>query len=577
MLYFDIEADNLAEVTTKKKGKWWVVQPEVSQVWCMVVVDMETNDEKLYVGEEEIRNGVERLARSSCVVGHNVCFYDIPVLHRLFGLPLDTMFVDTCIVSKLMHPILEDSPITAHSLEAWGKYLQCAKGNYSDWSKYTDEMGRYCIQDCRVGVKIYEKQLKWIQENKALCKMEHEVSRILARQQENGFRIDEDAIDALDYELTCEICSLEDHLQAVFPPITTERWSEKTGKRLKDSVEIFNPGSTHHIASRFNSKYGWCAPITEKGNPKVDKEVISSLTYPEAKDIARIKLLTTERNYLQDYQRRLPYTRDGKLHASTDPQRAVTGRMGSSQPNLQNVNREGRVRSLFIPRDGWSLVGVDASGLEARMLAHFLYPFDNGAYARLVLTGDIHANTMKVVGIKDRNVAKTFMYAVHYGAKERKITMVLGVSWDEAGKAIKKYKRGIVGLEELINNLEVEHRSYMRTHSTRCGRIKLIDGRLVGSRKLSSVLNTLCQGCGAVIMKRAQIILDDILTKEFGIERWAWCATVHDEFQIECEPAIAEEVSLAGQRAIKEAGEFYATNIPLAAEGSVGENWGETH
>jgi len=80
MLYFDIEANNLAEVTTKKKGKQWVVQPEVSQVWCMVLVDMETNDEKLYVGEEEIRNGVERLARSSFVVGHNVCFYDIPVL-----------------------------------------------------------------------------------------------------------------------------------------------------------------------------------------------------------------------------------------------------------------------------------------------------------------------------------------------------------------------------------------------------------------------------------------------------------------------------------------------------------------
>ena len=561
-LVFDIEANGLTEVTIDKK-----VNDEVSKVWCLVAKDINTGEVFTY-RPEEIEDGVNLLRRADTIIGHNIIMYDIPVLERFYG-KIDTNVIDTLIVSRIMYPDIRNHPLGNNSLKSWGMHLNCYKQDYEQgFGYFCEEMLEYCIQDVHVSEAIYNKQKEFISDNNLTVRLEHKITTILAQQIENGMGFDLGSAEKLEQEILMERADIEDSLCQTFQPIVTERWSDKTGKRLKDKVEHFNPNSRQQIAQRLGTKYGWQAPLTDKGNPKVDEAVLKKLQFPEAKLLCRSFEITKLHGMLSDWITRASASRDGRIHGSINPQGAVTGRMTASQPNLQQVSGDPRARALFIPRDGWVQVGIDASGLEARLLANRMAAWDNGEYGKLVVNGDIHTHNQRQAGLEKRDDAKTFFYALIYGAGNEKIGKIIGKGLN-AGSALKKrFLDNMPALKKLIEKCEFQ--------VAKKGTVTLLDEREVPCRSKHSSLNVQIQGDGAVLMKVALAYLYQDLTKRFN-NKFSLMATVHDEWQIECAPDIADQVGEAGVKAIRQAGKYLDCVVPMDGEYRIGKNWSECH
>jgi DNA polymerase I-like protein with 3'-5' exonuclease and polymerase domains len=223
-------------------------------------------------------------------------------------------------------------------------------------------------------------------------------------------------------------------------------------------------------------------------------------------------------------------------------------------------------RELFTPSLGYVLVGCDASGLEARCLAHYIYNYTGGKeYVDLILNGDIHTYNQKNLGLSNRNLAKTILYAVLYGASARRVMEILDCSMTEAKNVLDKFYKVLPFLQEIKEDIycKIEDNGY----------IKAIDKRILTIRSAHSSLNALIQSCGAIIMKKALTILWDKLKDKDAFV----IANIHDEFQIEAKPNIADEVGKLAVESIKEAGEHFKLRVPLGAEYRVGKNWAETH
>jgi DNA polymerase I-like protein with 3'-5' exonuclease and polymerase domains len=347
--------------------------------------------------------------------------------------------------------------------------------------------------------------------------------------------------------------------------LVEERWSEKTGRRLKDKVTIFNPGSRKQIAQRLGDKYGWRPPITEKGNPKVDEAVLRELKFPEAETLIRYFDITKLQGQVSDWIKRATHSRDGRIHGMVNPQGTVTGRMTASQPNLQQVSGDKRARALFIPSAKNVQVGIDASGLEARMLASRMAKYDQGAYAKIILEGDIHSENQHAAGLPTRNDAKTFFYGFLYGAGNEKIGKIIGKNANAGAALKKKFLSRLPALRKVIEDV--------KAHVDKTGKVKLLDGRLVPCRSQHAALNVQLQGDGAIVMKLAQVLFERKI-KDMPVK---FMATVHDEWQLECPPEIAEEVGKLGVQALLEAGEKLDCKMPIDGEYQIGKDWSECH
>lgn len=563
-LVFDIEANGLSEVTISKAPT-----PEVTQVWCIVAMDVNTR-QKYQFGPDRIEDGVALLRRADKLIGHNIVMYDIPVLERFYG-AIDTELHDTLIISRLMYPDFSKHPLKGNSLASWGKHLGVAKGDYEEgFDSYCLDMLEYCKQDVEVSTAIYEAQLSFVEKNEKHIKLEHMVATIISKQIENGMGFNIDKAEVLEQELLMEKASIEDHLCQEFLPIVEERWSDKTGKRLKDRVEHFNPNSRQQIAKRLNVKYGWDAPLTEKGNPKVDEAVLKKLSYPEAKLLCRSFEITKLYGMLSDWITRSNCSRDGRIHGSINTQGAVTGRMTASQPNLQQVSGDPRARALFRPKDTWVQVGIDASGLEARLLANRMAKWDDGAYGELVLNGDIHTHNQQQAGLAKRDDAKTFFYALIYGAGNQKIGTIINKGIGAGAALKKKFLDNMPALKKLIESCEFQ--------VAKKGTLTLLSGREVPCRSKHSSLNVQIQGDGAMIMKLAIVLFNRaIQTNPMLKDKVKFMATVHDEWQLECDASVADALGAAGVNSIINAGERLGCVVPMDGEYRVGSNWSECH
>lgn len=561
-LAFDIEANGLSEVVINKKG---VAVPEGDDIFCMCVEDVDTGETWEFL-RGDMQRGVGLLRTADLLIGHNIIMYDIPMLERYYG-HIKTKLFDTLIVSRLMYPDRQNHPMGSNSLKAWGEHFKFPKEEFHDFTQLTPEMVKYCKQDVAITVKIFHAEQEYAKKYMKSVKLEHKVARIISDQIVNGFGFDLDAATNLEADLLMEKVSIEDDLGQIFPPIIEERYSEKTGKRLKDKITIFNPGSRKQISERLKSKYNWKPSLTEKGNPKVDEAVLKKLPFAEAKELVRYFAITKLLSQVEDWVLRASTSRDSRIHGGVNTQGTVTGRMTASQPNLQQVSGDSRARALFVPKDSFVQVGIDASGLEARLLASRMARWDKGEFARQVLDEDIHVVNQKAAGLPDRDSAKTFFYALIYGAGDLKIGQIVKAG-PKRGKEIKKqYLDSMPALKQLLSNVEWQVQ--------RKGTITLLDGREVPCRAAHKALNVQLQGDGAMIMKVAQMLFDRSL-KPFRDEV-RFMATVHDEWQLECNPIISDIVGTLGCQAIKRAGEILSCQIEMDGEFRVGKNWSECH
>ena len=563
----------------------------------------------------ETEEALERLRLADVIVGHNIQEFDVRAIQRLYpDWKPEGVVRDTLVMSRMLWPDIQNEDwqvpgfprnlVGRQSLESWGVRLGIHKGNlgtFPNWDEFTPEMAEYCIQDVRVTQALWKKiEEESPPENPTV--LEHEFAAIVSQQERNGFAFDVNAARELHAELLTEKDRLREELQSRFPaqilkmktpsyyenPITGEKFNRKKDAPAKErhllvngelrTKEIpFNPGSRDQIANGLREKYGWSpTEFTAEGKAKVDESVLSALEYPEAKLMMRYLTVAKRLGQISDGSGAWIRTEEnGRIHGRVNPCGAVTGRCTHSRPNLAQVPRVGALwgeecRSLFTVPEGYVLLGVDASGLELRCLAHYTHPLDGGRYTGEILDGDIHEVNKEACGLSDRNDAKTFIYALCYGAGDEKIGSIVGGGRGEGRRMKSQFFRKMPALKKVQEG--IQHR--LKSQDFLTG----IDGRRLRIRSAHSALNTLLQSAGAIAMKAATCIIH----RKFRIQGWTTedvmqVGHIHDEIQFQVRKEIAEDVGKLSVLAIQEAGESLGFRCPLDGEYKIGKNWAETH
>ena len=546
-------------------------------IWCCGAVWKDLNGElreKLYIAPEtfgdQLDNAVSLrtlIDNADTIVFHNGIEFDIPKLSELWGItiPKDKV-VDTVLLSRLWNPSISGG----HSLRAWGLRFKDHKGDFEDFDGgYTEEMGEYCLQDTKLTLKLYEhlsSRLRVSNFSQDCIDLEHEVMYIVAQQVRNGFKLDVEKATELYQDLWSKMIKAQDELQRTFPPIVEERWSDKTGKRLKDKVTVFNPGSRKQIAERLLATGVVLTEKTEKGSWKIDEKVLQDVGTKESELILEYFLCEKRTGQIDQW---LNYvTEEGRVHGKVYTNAAVTGRMTHSSPNVAQVpscsapyGKE--CRECWTVDEGNKLVGIDASGLELRMLAHYMNDED---YTKEVVDGDIHTKNQEAAELPSRDTAKTFIYAFLYGAGAEKIGNIVGGGRGTGTNLKKKFLANTPALAQLITKVKSDAAG---------GSLVGLDGRKIRVRSEHAALNTLLQGAGAIVMKKALVIFVELL--ESNEIPYKIVANVHDEWQVETPEKYADDVGAFGVSAINTAGEQLNLNCPLTGEYHIGRDWSETH
>ena len=348
--------------------------------------------------------------------------------------------------------------------------------------------------------------------------------------------------------------------------------AEKTGKQVKDKVPGVNPSSRLHIADRLKEKYN-CQPaeFTPDCKPKLDDSVLSQLEYPEAKILCEHFLLDKRIAQLATgTQAWLKHEKNNKIHGTCNTNSTVTARASHSFPNMAQVPSVSvpfgkECRSLFTVPNGKKLVGIDISGLEVRMLAHFMSKYDNGEYTKVVLDGDIHTETQTLAGLDSRDLAKRFYYCFLYGGGVKRIAEVTGKKVGEASKIKKRFLNNLPALSKLIEQVQL---------AAERGHIVGLDKRQIKVRSAHAALNTLLQSAGALVCKQWLVEFDKLVKDIPETQQVVW---VHDEIQVECLDKDAETVGRLAVKAIECTGKHFQLRLPLTGEYKIGNNWSETH
>ena len=600
---------------------------ELDCVHCIVLRDVETGEVHSCADQDgylPLQRALDLVSKADQLVGHNLINFDMRALKKVYpGLTVrsDCDIVDTLILSRVLWPELE--PVDdqkfcyidkkyrgRHSLAAWGERLGVAKIKFKEeqkkdkkvtnvWAEWSKAMQTYCEGDTLVSLKLHEYFLT--QELDQRCyELEHEFAKVMALQEEFGFPFNERAAFALVNTLKARRAELDSQLQDVFPPIVEERISAKTGRPLKSKVTVFNPGSRPQTADRLRQLYPEITfEETEKGNPKVDDDVLEILgeKYPEAKVLAEYQLLKKILGQLADGKEAwLNHCRlygDGRIHGQVITNACISGRCSHRSPNMAQIPSVGHAfgaecRALFHAPDNWLLVGTDASGLELRALGAWLAHFDGGEYAKLVSTEsfDIHTYNAKLFGIfsgegdipkATRDLSKRLIYALLYGAGAKKVGSVIDISAAEQDQ----YEIGKRTIETFYKNLPAikKLKDKIDERITTKGYLIGIDGRHLQIRSRHSALNQLPESSGAISVKKATTILYNDLNQaglRWGID-YAFVAHVHDEIQALVKPEYVQVFKDMSIDSFRKSGEYFKLLCPFTGEAREGKNWMETH
>lgn len=567
-LYLDIE-------TNRKHDK----------IWCCYTWD-EKNGMVCHTKASTLTTLV---ASSDKVIGHNLIGFDRVVLNNCWGVRISSKkVIDTLILSRLYNPNLEGG----HSLEAWGTRLGNKKIDYPQvfFDTYSVNglldsnlncwdtpdfslLHSYCKQDVLLLVDIHKQLVSLLKDfSSKSIELEHDVAFIIQEQKEHGFKLDIQKAQGLLAMLQGKMVDIESQLQKVFPPIIQKRVSEKTGKPLKDKEIIFNPGSRQQIAERLSSIGVKFNKKTDKGNIIVDEKVLENIDKPEAKLLAEYLMLQKRVAQVGSWLEEVGANE--RVYGSVITNGAVTGRMTHSSPNMAQVPNAGspygkECRDLWTVDSGNVLVGIDASGLELRMLAHYM---KDEAYVKTVTEGsskdgtDVHTVNQKAAGLQTRDQAKTFIYALLYGAGPSKIGSIVGGNAEKGQQLITTFLKSTPSLQILRNKV---------TKFASKGFVPGLDGRKIWVRSEHSALNSLLQGAGAIVMKQALVLLKQKLIEQ-RIPH-GFCANVHDEWQIETRPEWADAVGKIALISIADTKDVLNLRCPLAGEYRVGYTWKDTH
>lgn len=618
--------------------------------------------------------GLRVLQRARRVYGHNIIGFDRPALAKLTGYEIPWEKVrDTLVIAGFRWTNLRETDpvlvrkgklppkfIGMHSLEAWGYRLGVLKDDFgtsgeTDWSTWSPEMQSYCEQDTAVNAAL----VHHIRRAGAIPNMsietEQELAEYLRHQEHNGWPVDMEKAIELQARLAHRRQELEEELKRIFgywfepetkhgkvvvhtPRVDNRKRGVAKGCPFtKVKLVHFNPASRQHIAKRLQKLYGWKpSTFTPGGQPEVSEETLKSLPQdlPGIPELVEYLLLTKRLGQLAEGKNAWLKLADNKragggvltgmqhIHGRVLQSGTITHRASHFLPNLAQVPRVGKpfgeeCRSLFTVPDGWVQIGADASGLELRMLSHYMAPYDGGAYGTTVVEGrnedgtDVHSVNRDALGLEGkegRDDAKTFIYAFLYGSGDLNLGQLIGCSRDEVD-SFKTNKKEWARAKKLLRDRDQPTDDYtvaclikggtlrgrflknipalssliedVKKAAKDRGWLKLIDGRRVPVRFQHAALNSLLQGSGSIVCKRWIVRFNRRLVSEFGPQGWGgkWAALgwIHDEVQLAVRPEIAPRVAQILIEEIRAVGVEFNLRVPLDGEAKIGRNWAETH
>ncbi len=574
-LVFDIETDDL----------------NATKVWC-IVAQNPVSGEVFKFPPDKLEEGYQFLQTADKLIGHNIIGFDIPLVEKFGNVDLsDKIVIDTLVLSRLFNPTRDGG----HSLETWGYKLGYPKIEFEDYLNYSEDMLTYCVRDVELNTKVLQELRKESRGFKKDCiDLEQGVAKIMKQQEQDGFAFDMQSALTLLAELREKKQQIEDEVHSTFKPkwVDTKQvtpYIKKDGnlsKRgmtdeeyqrcldtnnfnpfMRQTLQEFNLGSRKQIGE-YLIDFGWNPDrFTPTGQPIVDEKTLSKITHiHEAKLIADFLLLQKRIAQIDSWVEAV--RDDGRIHGFVIPNGTITGRMSHRNPNVAQVpsvhSPYGKeCRACWTVPEGHKLVGVDASGLELRMLAHYM---DDKEYINEIINGDIHTTNQNFAGLKSRDQAKTFIYALVYGAGDEKIGSIIKGSRAEGKRLRERFLSSLPTYRTLKERVD---RAASKNY------LKGLDGRKLYIRNKHAALNTLLQGAGAILMKKALVDLDNVL--KLNAIDYRFVANIHDEWQIEVKESQADFVGETAVKSIIEAGEHFNLRCPMDGEYKVGGNWSDTH
>ena len=412
-------------------------------------------------------------------------------------------------------------------------------------------------------------------------RLEHRVAEILTEQEINGWTFDEQKSFQLESHLRREMEELTEVLRkewtfvggALFTPKRDNSTQGYIAGAEFQRLKEFNPTSRDHIAwiltNRLNVKL---SQITTTGKPIIDETTLMEINIPFSRACAKCLTIKKKLGMISEGVNAWNklVTTEGRIHhhcsVSTN-----TFRCAHRKPNLAQVPASEEFRELFTASPDMVMVGADLSGIELRMLAHYLGRYDGGRYADILLNDDIHQVNADKIGITRRQV-KTVTYAFLYGAGNEKI----GTSYDNSLQPKEARKKGseireafvsaIEGLSELLGAVAAKSAN---------GFLLACDGRRVLVDSPHKGLNYLLQCSAGIVAKRWMVIANELFQK--NNVHTHQLAFVHDELQYECAPQSIVQMKYGLEASAILAGEYYNLRCPIAAESKHGKTWNDVH
>ena len=548
IVVFDIETDGLLNT--------------VSTIYCIVCKEYPSGNVLTFKGDECYTKFLDYINKNKVLVGHNVLSYDLRVLSKLLGYKHSIKnVIDTLILSQMSNPIRD----TGHSLSAWGERLSYPKMTPPPFTHLSDEMIEYCINDVELTYKLFEHLLdktKKFSDDSII--REHRFRYLMDQQEQYGFYFDICYATEFLAELTDECIGIEKSLQDIFPPTVVEL-------KTKTKYIPFNPASRKQIAERLMEK-GWePKQKTDKGNIIVNEIVLESVDIPEAQTIKHYLLLQKRISQIKSWIKFC--TEDtSRIHGRVMTLGTISNRCSHNEPNVAQTpatyspyGKECRTCWTIENKDEYRLLGCDASQLELRILAHYM---KDENYINEILHGDIHTANQKMAGLPTRDAAKTFIYALIYGAGPAKIANIIGTKSTAKGAAIrKKFLANVPSIDRLLTSVT--------DCATRTNKLRGLDGRYFRVRSLHASLNVLIQGGGAIVCKEWLIQIIKLIRQEQIDAKPV--ANIHDEIQFEVHKDQAELLGQVTKQAMKNVESILNVSCPLDSDYKIGYTWAETH
>jgi DNA polymerase-1 len=432
----------------------------------------------------------------------------------------------------------------------------------------------------------------------------------MARAEAVGFGFDRPAAERLFAQLSAERAEIEREIRDTEPlvptrdgpPFTPKRDDKRRGYVAGAPVQklkwvTFNPSSRQQIAYTLKHRYGWePTEFTDSGQPEINDETLAGLKFPLAQRLQRYLMLDKRCGQIGEGKEAwLKVERNGRIHGEVVTNGAVTGRATHKHPNIAQVPKVKKpfgaeCRALFGPngRNGKKQVGADQAGVELRCLAHYMAPFDQGAYGVTVVEGtqekgdDVHSVNARALGLDPlktytlsgktsggRDFSKTFIYAYLYGAGDEKLGTIVGKGRKRGAELRANFLAGLPALDALSKKV--------KRLAKRDGYLPGLDGRRLHIRSDHAALNTLLQSAGALLAKMSLVIMDEEIEKRGWRGRVELVAWIHDEVQFEADAELADEVGQMAVAAFREAGVRFNFRVPIDGEHKIGNNWRDCH